>query len=154
MTKNSKSKIELFYYFNMEQRDYLLRQIELMAEALANLIRRLLGLKEINEEEAQQATDEMLKENLNISITEILNTPLNKIADLILDREGIHETNIDLFAEVLFLNAKVSKDSVRKRKLYERSLELFNWLDRKSGTFSIERHKKMNQLKNFLDDLS
>ena len=135
----------------MEQRDYLLRQIELMAETLANLIRRLLGLKEINEEEAQQATDEMLKENLNISITEIMNTPLDKVADIIMEREGIHETNIHLFAEVLFLNAGVSKDPVRKRKLYERSLELYNWLDRKSGTFSIERHQKMNEIRNLLD---
>ncbi len=138
----------------MEQRDYLLRQIELMAETLANLIRRLLGLKEINEEEAQQATDEMLKENLQISISDIVNTPLDQIVDLILDREGIHETNIDLFAEILFLNAKASKDPLRKRKLYERSLELYEWLDRKSGTFSIERHQKMNEIKNLLGGLS
>ena len=138
----------------MEQRDYLLRQIELMAEVLANLIRRLLGLKEINEEEALQTTDEMLRENLNISIAELLNTPLDKTADLILDREGIHESNIDLFAEVLFINAKASNDPVRKRKLYERALELYNWLDRKTGTFSIERHQKMNEIKILVDGLS
>jgi hypothetical protein len=31
----------------MEQSDYLLRQIQLMTQTLANLIRRLLGIKEI-----------------------------------------------------------------------------------------------------------
>jgi hypothetical protein len=134
----------------MEQRDYLLRQIEIMTQTLVNLIRRLLGLKEINEEDAQQATDEMLKDNLNLSITDILNTPLDEIVDLILSHEGTHETNIDLFAEILAINAKASTDAQRKRKLFERALELYSWLDRKSGTFSIERHQKMNEIKNYL----
>jgi hypothetical protein len=136
----------------MEQRDYLLRQIELMAQTLTNLIRRLLGLKEINEEEAEQATDEMLKENLNISIAEILNTPIDKLVDLILSKESIHVTNIDLFAEILVINAKASGDLQRKRKLLERAQTLYNWLDKKSGTFSIERHQKMNEIENYLGE--
>lgn len=136
----------------MEQRDYLLRQIELMTQTLANLIRRLLGLKEITEEETQQETDEMLKENLNLSITDILNTPPDKIVDLILSHEGIHETNIDLFAEILVINAKASKKGQRQRDLLKRALELYNWLDRKSGTFSIERHQKMNEINYLLND--
>lgn len=134
----------------MEQRDYLLRQIEIMTQTLVNLIRRLLGLKEINEEEAQQATDEMLKDSLNLSITDILNTPLDEIVDLILNHEGTHESNIDLFAEILVINAKASNKEQRKIKLLERALELYNWLDKKTGTFSIERHQKMNEIKNLL----
>lgn len=135
----------------MEQRDYLLRQIEIMTQTLVNLIRRLLGLKEINEEETQQATDEMLKENLNISLSEIINTPLDKLVDWVLDQEGIHTTNVDLFAEILTLNAQASSDPQRKLKLYERALELYNWLDEKSGIFSIERHQKMITIKNYID---
>jgi hypothetical protein len=137
----------------MEQRDYLLRQIELMTQTLANLIRRLLGLNEITEEEAEQATDEMLKDNLNISINVILDTPLDKLVDLILKQENIHETNIDLFAEILVINAKASNDSKRKRKLFERANILYSWLDQKTGTFSIERHQKMNEIQNLMDDL-
>lgn len=136
----------------MEQRDYLLRQIEIMTQTLANLIRRLLGLKEINEEEAVQATDEMLMDSLNISVAEILNTPLDNMVDLILSKESIHETNIDLFAEVLVINAKASVDLERKRRLFERALTLYKWLDKKSGTFSIERHQKMNEIENYLGE--
>lgn len=131
----------------MEQRDYLLRQIELMTQTLVNLIRRLLGLKELNEEETQQATDEMLKENMGISLAEILSTAPDKIVDVILQQGGIHETNVDLFAEVLVINANASAEAERKRILLVAALELYNWLDNKTGTFSIERHQKMNDIR-------
>jgi hypothetical protein len=123
-----------------------------MTQTLANLIRRLLGIKEIHEEEAEQATDEMLTEYLNLSLNEILRTPLKDIVELIIEKEGIHETNMDLFAEVLLIHGKVASDAERKRKFLERAYELYQWLDIKSGIFSIERHQKMNEIKFLLGE--
>jgi hypothetical protein len=123
-----------------------------MTQTLANLIRRLLGIKEIHEEEAEQATDEMLKEYLDLSINEILRIPLQEIVEQIIEKEGIHETNIDLFADVLLIHGKVAANAERKRKFLERAYELYQWLDIKSGTFSIERHQKMNEIKAILGE--
>jgi hypothetical protein len=137
----------------MEQSDYLLRQIELMTQTLANLIRRLMGIKEISEEEAEQTTNELLEEYLHLSIKEIVNTPLDEIVDRILQHDGMYETNMDLFAEILVLNAKNSGDERRQMYLLERGLAVYDWLDRKSGTFSAERHRKMNEIKNLMNSL-
>jgi hypothetical protein len=135
----------------MEQRDYLLRQIELMTQTLVNLIRRLFGLKEITEEEAEQATDEMLKESLDLSLTDILNQPLSKLVDVMLTHTGIHETNMDLLAEILVINAKATTEFTKKQQLLRRAQVIYEWLDQTSKTFSLDRHQKMREIQRMLE---
>ncbi len=134
----------------MEQRDYLLRQIELMTQAFVSLIRRLLGLKELTEEETQQTTDEVLREHLDISITQILQTQLDEIVDFIIKRKGIHKSNIDLLAEILVINAKSRQETEQKVNLYKKALELYEWLDRSGDTYSMERHRKIKEIRYIL----
>jgi len=138
----------------MEQRDYLLRQIELMTQAFVSLIRRLLGLKELTEEETQQTTDEVLKEHLDISITQVLQTQLHEIVDFIIKRKGIHKSNIDLLAEILVINAKSRQETEQKVDLYKKALELYEWLDQSGDTYSMERHRKIEEIHYFLDNSS
>lgn len=137
----------------MEQRDYLLRQIELMTQAFVSLIRRLLGLKELKEEETEQTTDEVLKEQLDISISQVLETNYDELIDLFISKKGIHISNIELLADILVINARARKDTRQKTDLYKKALELYEWLDKKGDTYSIERHKKMNEIHYFLSDI-
>ena len=136
----------------MEQRDYLLRQIEIMTQVLVNLIRRLLGLKDIYEEEVQQTTDEVLKEQLDLSIDKIINTEIDEIEELIFKRKGIHKSNIDLFAEILLINAKTKQNPEQKVNLLNKALRLLEWLDNTENTFSMERHKKMNEIQHLINE--
>ena len=136
----------------MEQRDYLLRQIELMTQAFVSLIRRLLGLKELTEEEIEQTTDEVLKEQLDMSISQVLENNYNKLVDLIISKKGIHIPNVELLAEILVINAHARKDAGQKTDLYKKALELYEWLDKKGDTFSMERHKKMKELRFLLSE--
>ena len=138
----------------MEQRDYLLRQIELMTQALVALIRKLTGLKEdgsASDEEIEQLTDEMLTEQLGMELAEILEIPLTEITDKIVSIKGIHLSNIELFAEVVYLNAKACLQTEKKVRLLMIALELYEYADRESGTFSIERHAKINDIHSQLD---
>ncbi len=138
----------------MEQRDYLLRQIELMTQTLVTLIRRLLGLKDITEEEIQQSTDEVLKEQLDISITQVMEAEPNEIIDLLLKHKSINKSNIDLIADILFINAKAKHHANQKINLLERALKLYEWIDSTGNTFSIERHQKMNEIRLMIEDES
>ncbi len=131
----------------MERRDYLMRQIEQMSQVLAALIRRLLGLKSVNiEEKTRQTTNELLMQELDTSLKEILRIPPEDIAEFIIQKKGLDKSNIELFAEVLVINAKACTDGLEKRKLFQRALELYQWIDTKSGIFSLERQKKIREI--------
>lgn len=138
----------------MEQRDYLLRQIQLMTQAIVALIRRLTGLKEdgsTSEEEIQQATNEMLTEQFGMDLSDFLEIPLEEIADIIVNTKGIDASNIELFAEVIYLNAKACIQKEKKAQLFMIALEIYNYIDRESGTFSMERHAKINNINSQLN---
>jgi hypothetical protein len=138
----------------MEQRDYLLRQIEMMTQFLLALIRKLTGMKDNSpEEEQREVTDMMMKEQLDISLSDIAQIPVDEIADFIMNRKGIHQSNIDLFAEVLILNAKGGTDKEYRKLLLLRALELLQWEDRTSGVFSMERQQKINEVKVLLEQI-
>jgi hypothetical protein len=136
----------------MEKRDYLMRQIHLMMQTLLALIRKITGLKEENsEEEIRQVTDTMLKEYLNTSLEEIQQLSVNEIVEFIVGQKGIHSMNIDLFAEILILNANTGIQIEGKHDLLLKALELLEWSDRESGYYSVDRHEKITNLKFLLE---
>ena len=135
----------------MQQRDFLMRQIEQMAQAFAALIRRLLGMKTENtEKETELATNELLKEQLNTSIKELLSIPIGEISEFIVKEKGLDESNLEVFADLLILNAKVKSNHTDQLKLYKIALEVYQWIDSKSRTFSMERQNKIQEIEEFL----
>jgi methionyl-tRNA synthetase len=138
----------------MEQRDYLLRQIELMTQALVALIRKLTGLKEdgsTSDDEIQQATNEMLTEQLGMELSDILNIPLNELTDRLLENNGLHFSNLELFAEIIYLNAEVSSDVQERDQLLKIALEILTLVDREEKTYSLARHTRINEIRTQLD---
>ncbi len=135
----------------MPQRDFLLQQIEQMSQAFADLIKRLLGLKiENTEEETQQATNELLKDQLNTSMKELLSIPPGKISEFIVKEKGLDESNLELLADVLVLNAKANSIQTDQEKLYQTALEVYQWVDNESRTFSMERQNKVREIEDYL----
>lgn len=135
----------------MQQRDYLLRQIEQMSQVLVVLIRKLLGLKSDKvEEQTIQTTDEMLKEHFDISMDELLSISLEDVAEIITQKKGLSISNLELFAEVMVINAKACSDISEQIKLFEIGRELYQWTDDKSSTFSMERQLKMKEIEELI----
>lgn len=138
----------------MEQRDYLLRQIQMMAQVIAALVRKLMGLKEQGtEEEIVQVTDEMLTEYFDTSLVEIVQTPLEKTVEQMIQNKKLHPSNVDLFAEVLMINADKSEYAANRKKLLERALILLEWVDKTGGVFSAERRQKIVDIRQKLEEL-
>ena len=124
-----------------------------MTQAFVTLIRRLLGLKDLLEEEVQQTTDEVLKEQLDLSVTQIMNADIDKLIDVISKKKGIHKSNVDLFAEILVINANSRELAEERIDLYNKALKLYEWLEKSSDTYSIERHRKMNEVRNLIENI-
>ncbi|MBN1949745.1 MAG: hypothetical protein JW801_00985 [Bacteroidales bacterium] len=137
----------------MEQRDYLLRQIQMMAQVLTALIRKLTGLKEESSDEEQQmekATNEMLTEHFDFELTEMMQVPVEEVAEWITCGKRLHIENLDLFAELLLLHAGTQSDTERKIRFLETAAALLSHVDEKGNTFSIERQAKILSIRNEL----
>jgi hypothetical protein len=138
----------------MEQRDYLLRQLQMMTQAIVALIRKLTGLKEIGtEEEIKHVTNEMLKEYFDTSLAELMQVPLEDTIEFITQNKKLHPSNVDLFADVLMINADKSEDAFNKENLLKRALILLEWVDKTGGTFSVERNIKIVDIRSILEKL-
>jgi hypothetical protein len=138
----------------MEQSDYLLRQIQMMAQVIAALIRKLTGLKELGtEEEITKITDETLVEYFDTSLSEIVQTPVEETVELFMQKNKLHPSNFDLFAEVLIINADKSENALTRKKMLERALVLLEWADRTGSVFSVERNQKIEDIRDMLEQL-
>lgn len=127
----------------MEQRDFLMRRIELMMQAIVALIRKLTGLKDLKEDEIQQITDNMLFEHLEISVSDIIKTPLEDFTELITSMPGLNENNLELFSDVLVLNSKSRNSETEAINLLQKAIAILNWVDNKSSTFSMDRQDRI-----------
>ena len=135
----------------MPQTDFLLRQIEQMSQALAALIRRLLGLNiNVEEKEIQEVIDAFLKDKLNTSMENLLKITPAKIPEFIAQNKEFDEANLELFADVMVLNAKANKKLADKEKLFRMALEIYFRINKQSRTFSMERQNKIQEVENQL----
>lgn len=136
----------------MEQRDFLMRQIELMMHAIVALIRKLTGLKDLKEDEMQQITDDMLFQHLEVSVAEIIKTPREVFTELITSMPGMNENNLELFSDVLVLNSKSRNSKTEALDLLKKAFAILNWIDDKSSTFSMDRQDRIKEIQSMIGE--
>lgn len=131
----------------MEQSDYTEQQIEMMAKTLAALIKRLMGIniKEAGRE-IEKITYTTLKDELDITIDELMLVQAEEVCDYLTTEKNIHREWIESLADIMVINAKAAKDQVRRETLLQYSLEMLFWLDQSASAFSFERHEKRGEI--------
>jgi hypothetical protein len=131
----------------MEQKDFILREIEKISVMLQYLIGKFIPSKTIQE---QQTTEELinkeLQEQYGNDLNFILNVNVTDFDSVFSKNKGFTFENIELLADLLFTlgNNEYSKDL----KYLNKALELYEYVDVKSKNYSIERANKINTLKN------
>ena len=70
-----------------------------------------------------------------------------------IQNKKLHPSNVDLFAEVLMINADKSEYAANRKKLLERALILLEWVDKTGGVFSAERRQKIVDIRQKLEEL-
>ena len=133
----------------MEQKDFILREIEKINVMLQYLIGKFVPAKTIQD---QQTTEELinieLKEKYGNDLDYVINLNQSEFDTEFTKNKGFTFDNIELLADLLFTlgNNEYSKDPKYLRK----ALELYNYIDLKSKTFSFERTNKMKTLRNLI----
>jgi hypothetical protein len=130
----------------MEQKDFILREIEKIGAMLRMFIRRRFEQKDTREEEQEtaQVFSEFCDET-GIDLDEI--NHLDKI-DFPMSfnvNKGFNTENIELLADFLVELSK-SSAAITPEKLTNKAIELYKYVDEISKTYSIERAAKIQKL--------
>ena len=129
----------------MQQKDFILREIEKISALLLAIIGKLIPSKSIEE---QQQTEELinnqLEEHYGNDLNYILN--INKIdfETEFTRNKGFTFENIELLADLLFTLGNNHFEI--KTNYLIKSVELYKYIDTANRTFSFERIEKIKRI--------
>jgi hypothetical protein len=137
----------------MQQSDYILREIEKIGAMIMGMIGKMRRRKEEGEQSNEDEFSEWkveLRENASLDLDVLLHTELQDFATFFERQKGYNEANTELIADLLVQIAKnpIGYDA---RELKMKALEIYQYLDTSSKTYSFERVNKIKQLKNSID---
>jgi DUF438 domain-containing protein len=136
----------------MPSRDYLIRQIEEMGIFLAILLRRILKMKEENQQEQMEsAVKEALIQELKLDIDQAIvleNQDFLNLAKEYFTSDNQLEKLADIL-KVLGQDIEISF-TLNKVNYLRKSMLLFSYLQESSTNFSYERKIKMQELQEIL----
>ena len=135
----------------MEQRDYLLRQIEQLGQVLAMMLARLLKLKQdppagLSLEEIKQ----VYSNELDLTLDLILQTPKEEIIEILKSRIKFIDHQLEEMAGIISETADIMNSSGyidEAEDLWKKSIYIFEYLQDITGTYSLDRVLKITQLK-------
>ncbi len=138
----------------MEQRDYLMRQIEQLGEVLAVMLGRLLGIKQKGDaslglEELRQ----IYKSELDLDVEELIKIPKEEIVESFLKKNKLMVQHLEKIAELLQVTGEnlISYDRVKDgNNILGKSLYILEYLQTTSKVYSMNRVMKIENLKQML----
>jgi hypothetical protein len=133
-----------------EKRDYLMQQIEQMGQVLAQLLAYLLGLKGrgsaiLSLEEIRQHYDD----RLNLPLDLILETPADRIIQLLTEKVKYLDRHLEKMADVLSETGDLYEeggDPENGADLRNKALLIYTHLQETDRSFSMERMQKISRL--------
>jgi len=132
----------------MQQRDYLLREIEKFGAMLGVILQKICGGKEnpaITLEKQVEDTKGMLLNEMNFDLDKFLSLNIEDSNEYICSFEGFNVENIELLAECVSEMGFNDKCDNSKKYL-EKALQLYELCNSKSKTYSLERETKIKGL--------
>lgn len=136
----------------MASRDYLIRQVEEMGIFLAILLRRILKLKEENQQDMMEtAVKESLMNELKLDVEQAVVLNDSDFLDVVKEHFK-SESQIEKFAEILMTLGKeiVSAFSLTRANYLLKAWLLFNYLQNTTTSFSYERRNKILEIEELL----
>ena len=116
----------------MEEKDYLKRQIDVLGRILGKLLSDLLGKKGNGEIVGGiELTNQILNEELNLTIEKITEIPEEDFINFLETEKKFTNENLEQLAEIMIVNSESGVDEITKLKLYNKSLILFEHIEKK-----------------------
>ncbi len=140
----------------MEQEDYIKRQIDKLGQVLGIILSDLIGLK--NQADIQSGIDSVNQafiNELNLNLNELIAVSKEDFLNTLLDTKKFSNESLEKLGDILLLLAEETEqrnsDNNKVRKLNEKSLCIFEYIDRVSACYSIDRNSKIEEIKTRID---
>jgi hypothetical protein len=136
----------------MEQKDYLLREIEKIGLLLRMLIDKITHTGDnaaIILEHQFEETNELMIQEIGFDVDLFLRLNITEVEQYLTKFTGFRAANIELLADFIKEMGTRLEPEVAKKYL-ERALKLYEICNSLDKTFSFERENKINQIKNCL----
>ncbi len=134
----------------MEQRDYLMLQIEQLGKVLGKILNNFLGLKSAGKvEQGIETSYSQFKNELDINIEELISVSKDELKKYILERQ-LKEEHLEILSEY-FKELGDSKMSINKSEanlFLSKTIELLEIADEISETISFTRENEKTILQN------
>lgn len=137
----------------MEQKDYLLREIEKVGAIMRAIRQKIFGGRDnvaIRLEQHINEEKERLLDEMNFDLSRFLSIKEKESNNYILSIAGFNVDNLTLLADNLF-EIGCSEQCEDCRMFLEKSLQLYELCCSESKTYSIEREAKIMFIKNALE---
>ncbi|MEI7500404.1 MAG: hypothetical protein WCK84_08125 [Bacteroidota bacterium] len=132
----------------MEQKDYLMREIEKIGLLLRSIIDSLFNKKEnlsITVENHFEKAKEMLLNEIGFDLNKLLTLNETDSNLYLLQFKGITSENIELLADAM-AQFGIKEQSDHKRLFFEKAIQLYELCERRDKTFSINRERKIKEI--------
>ncbi|MFA8434350.1 MAG: hypothetical protein ACEPOZ_07515 [Marinifilaceae bacterium] len=136
----------------MEQKDYILKEIDKISTLLIAMVDRLRGLKNqvaISIGNEFEQNNEKLKRETGFDLDILLETQKSDFERLFRREEGWDASNLELLAD-LISNVEL-ENKVKELQIRRKAMELYEYLNQVSQTFSMDRDRKITGLKVYLE---
>lgn len=131
-----------------------MRQIEQLGQVLAQLLARILNIKQENPGGLSlDEIREIYSDELDLSLELILETPADEIITLLTSRVKYMDRHLEKMAGILVETAGLydrEGQAETARNLREKCIILYEHLQDTSGDYSLERVMKISELKDLL----
>jgi hypothetical protein len=131
----------------MEQRDYILREIEkigMMLLAIVGRLRKAATRREFEQE--MELIDIDIKELFGMSIISLVRLPDEQFFPILENSAAYNDTNIELLSDMLSEVAGGLEKGDSEAALLK-AIKLIEFADVRSRTFSFDRQSKLDSLK-------
>ena len=137
----------------MEQRDYILREIEKIGVVLSAILQKFFGGKDnlaITLEARIEDSKGMLLNEINFDLDKFLELNVENSNEYICSLDGFNIENMELLAEYLY-QIGLNDIGGSSKKHLEKALQLYELCNLKSKTYSFERETNIKAIKNVLN---
>jgi len=131
----------------MYQKDYILRMIEMIAEVIA----RIIGLaKKGDSKQASKILENSYRDFLKEDASYFRKIPQNQLTTELLSKHNYTNGHLQILAELFFVEGELqftNNNISSGLEYFEKSLSLFEFVEKESNEFSLSLEKKINILR-------
>ena len=131
----------------MEQRDYILREIEKISVvllAITGKLKKVISKKDFEQE--REMLDHDLDQSVGLNIDQLLTLSEEELKSVLNQERGFNFDNLEYLSDLLAEMAVLMEEDESKLA-YKKAHYLLEWVDKEGKIFSFERQSKIMALK-------